>query len=166
MDYLRMPCGYFWGRTSENSIITKFAKFTFRDCMKSSWRRSNGGSSVARNTEVEPCGAVFCTWWGTGSRPIRRFHTVSPLRWVNKDDHARLRFLVNEEHALAKPVRCSPEAGLGVHILRPTLFELLICGGNLAGRERFTSTGMHYDAHSSPTARSNGKTDHLLFFRG
>jgi hypothetical protein len=24
---------------------------------------------------------------------------------------------------------------------------------------------MHYDVHSSPTARSNGKTDHLLFFR-
>jgi hypothetical protein len=54
------------------------------------------------------------------------------------------------------------EAGLGVHILRPTLFELLVCGGNLAGRERFTNTGMHYDAHSFPTARSKDKTDHLL----
>jgi hypothetical protein len=94
---------------------------------------------------------------------VRRI--LLPLRWVNKDDHARLRFLVSEEHAGAKPVRCSPEAILGVHILRPTLFELLVCGGNLAGRERFTSTAMHYDAHSAhsfPTARSNGKTDHLL----
>src|SRR5215208_3621115 len=74
---------------------------------------------------------------------------------VNKDDYARLRFLVNEEHAGAKPVRCGPEAGLGVHILRPTLFEALVCGGNLAGRERFTSTGIHHDAHRSTTARSN-----------
>jgi hypothetical protein len=94
---------------------------------------------------------------------VRRI--LLPLRWVKKDDHARLRFLVNEEHAGAKPVRCSPEAGLGVHILRPTLFELLVCGGKLAGRERFTSTGIHYDVHRFPTARSNGKTDHLLFFR-
>jgi hypothetical protein len=38
-------------------------------------------------------------------------------RWVNKDDHARLRFLVNEEHAGPKPVRCGPEADLGVYIL-------------------------------------------------
>ena len=82
---------------------------------------------------------------------------------MNKDDYARLRFLVNEEHALVKPVRCGPEAGLGVHILRPTLFELLVCGGNLAGRERFTSTGIHYDVHRFPTARNNGKTDHLLY---
>ena len=66
---------------------------------------------------------------------------------MNKDDYARLRFLVNEEHAGPKPVRCGPEASLGVHILRPTLFEVLVCGGNLAGRERFTSTGIHYDAH-------------------
>src|SRR5215203_4743223 len=94
--------------------------------------------------------------------PRTTFHTASPLRWVNKDDYARLRFLVSEEHAGAKPVRCGPEAALGVHILWPTLFEVLVCGGNLAGRERFTSTGMHYDVHSSPTARSNGKTDHLL----
>ena len=67
---------------------------------------------------------------------------------MNKDDYARLRFLVNEEHPGTKPVRCGPEAGLGVHILRPTLFEVLVCGGKLAGRERFTSTGIHYDVHS------------------
>src|SRR5215212_7213528 len=53
--------------------------------MKSSWRRSpDGGSSVARNTKIEPCGAVFCAWWGTGSTPIRSFHTVSPRTPVNK----------------------------------------------------------------------------------
>src|SRR5215212_1491591 len=45
--------------------------------MKSSWRSPDGGSSVARNTKIEPCGAVFCAWWGTGSTPIRSFHTVS-----------------------------------------------------------------------------------------
>src|SRR5215208_173655 len=68
--------------------------------------------------------------------------------WVNKDNYARLRFLVNEEHPGTKPVRCGPEAGLGVHILRPTHFEELVCVGKLAGRERFTSTGIHYDVHS------------------
>jgi hypothetical protein len=77
---------------------------------------------------------------------IRRIHLLRGR--VNKDDYARLRFFVNEEHALAKPVRCGPEAGLGAHILRPTLFELLVCGGKLAGYESFTSTGIHYDAPS------------------
>ena len=65
---------------------------------------------------------------------------------MSKDDYARLRFFVNEEHALAKPVRCGSEAGLGAHILRPTLFELLVCVGKLAGRECLTSAGCHYDA--------------------
>jgi hypothetical protein len=45
--------------------------------MKSSWRSPNGGSSVAPNTKIEPSEAVFCPWWGTGSTPIRSFHTVS-----------------------------------------------------------------------------------------
>src|SRR5215207_2592649 len=45
--------------------------------MKSSWRSPDGGSSVARNTKIESCGAVFCARWGTGSTPIRSFHTVS-----------------------------------------------------------------------------------------
>src|SRR5829696_9300171 len=45
--------------------------------MKSSWRSPDGGSSVARNTEIKPCGAVFCAWWATDSTPIRSFHTVS-----------------------------------------------------------------------------------------
>src|SRR5215208_2733192 len=49
----------------------------WRDCMKSSWRSPDGGSSVARNTEIQSCGAVFCAWWGTGSTYIRSFHTVS-----------------------------------------------------------------------------------------
>jgi hypothetical protein len=68
---------------------------------------------------------------------------------VNKDDYARLRFLVNEEHALVKPVRCGPEAGLGVHILRPAIYELIVGVDKLAGSERFTSTGIHYDVHST-----------------
>ena len=68
-------------------------------------------------------------------------------RWVNKDHHVRLRLLVNDEHALAKLVRCSPYAGLGAQILRSKLCELLVCDGKLAGRERLTSAGLHYDAH-------------------
>src|SRR5829696_1403432 len=52
--------------------------------MKSSWRSPDGGSSVARNTEIKPCGAVFCAWWATDSTPIRSFHTVSPRTSVNK----------------------------------------------------------------------------------
>ena len=61
---------------------------------------------------------------------------------MSKDDYARVRFFVNEEHPLAKPVRCGSEAALGVHILRPTLFELLVCVGKLAGRECLTSAGV------------------------
>src|ERR671920_83182 len=45
--------------------------------MKSSWSSPEGGSSVAPHTEIEPCGAVFCAWYSTGSTPIRSFHTVS-----------------------------------------------------------------------------------------
>ena len=44
-------------------------------------------------------------------------------------------------------VRRGPYAGLGVHILRSTLFEVLVSGGKLAGGERFTSAGCHDDAH-------------------
>src|SRR5215211_4804070 len=54
-----------------------------RDCMKSSWRSPDGGSSVARNTKIEPCGAVFCAWSGTAT-PIRSFYTVSLRGWVNR----------------------------------------------------------------------------------
>src|SRR5215216_3178087 len=76
-------------------------------------------------------------------------------RWVNKDHHVRLRLLVNDEHALAKLVRCSPYAALGVQILRSTLFELLVCRGKLAGRECFTSAGCHDDAHSGSSSSMN-----------
>src|SRR5215212_1302666 len=62
-----------------------------------------------------------------------------PRTWVNKDHQTRLRLLLNEVHVLAKPVRCSPYVGLGVRLFRPTLFEVLLSGGRLAGRERFTS---------------------------
>ena len=65
---------------------------------------------------------------------------------VSKDDYTCPRFLVNEEHAGAKPVRCGPEAGLGVHILRPTLFEVLVCVGKLAGSEPLTSAGCYDNA--------------------
>src|SRR5215218_4471329 len=49
----------------------------WRDCMKSSWRSPDGGSSVAPNTKIEPSEAVLCAWWSTASTPIRSFHTVS-----------------------------------------------------------------------------------------
>src|SRR5829696_4067723 len=58
--------------------------------MKSSWRSPDGGSSVARNTEIESCGAVFCARWGTGSTSIRSFHTVS-RETVRKGVRAMLR---------------------------------------------------------------------------
>jgi hypothetical protein len=82
----------------------------------------------------------------TSEEELRR---IPLLRgWMNKYHQASLRFLVDDEHALAKAVRSGTEAGLGVQMLRPKLFELLVCVGKLAGRERFTSTGIHYDAHS------------------
>src|SRR5215208_3228935 len=55
----------------------------WRDCMKSSWRSPDGGSSVAPNTKIEPSEAVFRAWWSTASTPIRSFHTVSPRTSVN-----------------------------------------------------------------------------------
>jgi hypothetical protein len=73
---------------------------------------------------------------------------------VNKDYYARLRFLVNEEHAGAKPVRCGPDPGLGVLMLRSVLCEFLVGGDKVAGSERFASARVHDDAHgaSSSTA--------------
>jgi len=62
---------------------------------------------------------------------------------MNKDHQASLRFLINEEHSGAKPVRRGPETRLGIHILRPTLFELLVCVSKLAGSEPLTSAGCH-----------------------
>src|SRR5829696_4690607 len=54
-----------------------FTEVRGRDCMKSSWRSPDGGSSVAPNTKIEPSEAVFRAWWSTASTPIRSFHTVS-----------------------------------------------------------------------------------------
>ncbi|HKH37996.1 MAG TPA: hypothetical protein VKA82_12620 [Rubrobacter sp.] len=73
---------------------------------------------------------------------------------MNEDDYACLRFLEDDEHALAKPVRCWPESGLGVLKLRSVLCELLIGGGKLAGSERFASAGTHYNTHSVPNLPS------------
>ena len=64
---------------------------------------------------------------------------------MSKDDYARLRFFVNEEHALAKLVRRGLEAVSTFTYCGLTLFEVLVCVGKLAGRERFTSTGIHYE---------------------
>src|SRR5215208_483421 len=58
-------------------IRSAMAKVERRDCMKSSWRSPDGGSSVAPNTKIEPSEAVFRAWWSTASTPIRSFHTVS-----------------------------------------------------------------------------------------
>jgi hypothetical protein len=74
-------------------------------------------------------------------------------RWVRKDHHVLLMLLVEEEHTLAKAVRCATEAGLCLHILRPTHFELLVCVGvsspgvNLSRALGVTTT--------LPTARSS-----------
>src|SRR5215212_7218504 len=88
--------------------------------------------------------------------PKGEVRRITLLRgWVNKDHHARLRLLVNDEHAPAKLIRCSPEPALGAQILWSTLFELLICGGKLAGRELFTSAGCHYDAQSASSSSTN-----------
>src|SRR5215218_7131071 len=83
---------------------------------------------------------------GNPALGLRRIYLLSTR--VRKYHYARLSLLVNEEHSLAKPVRCGPYAGLGVHILRPNHLEMLVCGGQLAGGKRFTSAGFHDDAHS------------------
>ena len=45
--------------------------------------------------------------------------------------------------------------GIGVQILRYALCEVLVGLGKLAGGERFTSTGFHYDAYSASFAAHN-----------
>src|SRR5829696_10023197 len=95
---------------------------------------------------------IGCFWlYGNGvmRNPALGLRRISlPRTWVNKDHQTRLNLLVNEEHTLAKQVRRGLDTGLGVHILRTMLFELLVCGGKLAGHERFTSARCHYEAHS------------------
>jgi hypothetical protein len=61
--------------------------------------------------------------------------------WVNKDHHALLSLLVNDEHALAIPVRRSLDTGLGVQISGPTLFEVLVGFGKLAGVNALRALG-------------------------
>src|SRR5215218_1335383 len=76
--------------------------------------------------------------------------------WVNKQHHAGFGLLVDDEHVRAKLVQGGLEAGLGIHVLWPTLCEVSVCGGQLTWCERFTSARLHYDAHkatSSPTNR-------------
>src|SRR5215207_2359288 len=62
--------------------------------MKSRWRSPDGGSYVARNTKIESCGAVLCAWWGTGSTPMRSFHTVSPRTPVNRVKKHRIHLIL------------------------------------------------------------------------
>src|SRR5215213_4178999 len=98
--------------------------------MKSSWRSPDGGSSVARNTKIEPCGAVFCAWWGTGSTPIRSFHTVSLGTSVNRSPadvpeaagwhHARVGPPQKRELARRRPHVDPGEHGLGPPVLSGT----------------------------------------------
>jgi hypothetical protein len=84
---------------------------------------------------------------------------------VHKDHDTRLSLFVNEEHALANPIRRGLYTGFGVQILRPTLFEVLVCVGKLAGCERFTSAGFHYDANSAAfDAHSVSFDDHSASF--
>ena len=81
---------------------------------------------------------------------LRRIYLLSTR--VHKYHQASLRFLVDDEHALAKAVRSDTEAGLGVQMLRPKLFELLVCGDKLAGVNGFASAGIYYDAHNSSSS--------------
>jgi len=80
---------------------------------------------------------------------------------VNKDDYARLRFLVNEEHTGAKPVHGGHEAGLGVHILRPTIFEDLVCVGKLAGVNVSRALGVTMTFIAVPSLTNHPLPRHL-----
>jgi hypothetical protein len=72
---------------------------------------------------------IGCFWlYGSGvmrnpALGLRRI--LLPRTRVNKDHQIRLSLLVNEELAGAKQVRRGLDTGLGVQILRPTLFEPL-----------------------------------------
>src|SRR5215218_7997305 len=102
--------------------------------------------SCPQSYTIAPVRSVPPCW--NGRACYRELPRIPILRrWVSKDHHVRLRLLVNEEHAPAKLVRCSPYAGLGAQILRSTIFEDLVCVGKLAGRECFTSARCHHDAH-------------------
>src|SRR5215207_84548 len=81
---------------------------------------------------------------------------------VNKYHYARLSLLVNEEYTLVKPVLRGLDTSLGVQMLRPTLFEELVCFGKLAGRERFPSAGCYYDAHNSSSSSTNRSQAHRV----
>src|SRR5215203_3832753 len=95
----------------------------------------------------------------TATLELLRINLLQRLR-ENEDHQACLSFLVNEEHALAKPVRTGFDTGLVVQVLRPTRFEVLVCVGKLAGGEGLTSAGFHYDAHSasSPSTEPTSPT--------
>src|SRR5215207_7259114 len=89
--------------------------------MKSSWRSPDGGSSVARNTEIELCGAVLCTWWTTGSTPIRSFHTVS------EEEFSEVR-----GYKLPRPAPAQYQSGRGRATFSPPLRSYCcICCENL-----------------------------------
>src|SRR5215208_5316814 len=77
------------------------------------------GPTPARTT---PQRALSCAWRPFMQDPVYVLPRIPILRrWVNKDHQARLRLLVNDEHALAKLVRCGPYAGFGIQILWSTL---------------------------------------------
>lgn len=75
--------------------------------MKSIRRSPDGGSSVAPNTKIEPCEAVFCAWWATASTPIQSFHTVSEGEF--SEVHNPLRTGIGESPG--KPVLRGPGIG-------------------------------------------------------
>jgi hypothetical protein len=69
---------------------------------------------------------------------------------VNKNHQARLRFLVDEEHALAKPVRCGRDAGVSTTLVyvtdassRPSPGgQLMSVGGGLRVSEAVSSLSL------------------------
>src|SRR5215218_8249791 len=84
--------------------------------MKSSWRSPDGGSSGARNTKIESCGAVFCARWGTGSTPIRSFHTVSEGVFSEVRGDGVLRSSVTSRAAAAARAALTPRRFLAGRI--------------------------------------------------
>src|SRR5215213_10272724 len=80
-----------------------------------------------------------------GARPGRGSPPVAARAQLG----APLSLLVNDEHTLAKLESCGLDTALGVQILCPMLFEVLVGFGKLAGGERFTSARFHYDSHSA-----------------
>src|SRR5215217_4191894 len=107
-------------RYESQPLDTKRCNYCYQVGAFRRWRTAPG--SIVKG--LKPRRGVAC---------YRELPRIPLLRcWLTKDDFA-LRFLVNEEHALAEPVRCGPEASLGAHILRATLLYSLYASASSRG---------------------------------